>query len=44
MENNFIEMAASAGHAATYMISPIFKNIIDFVQLYWTNDFTNIVF
>ena len=24
MENNFIQMAASAGHAATYMIGPIF--------------------
>ena len=29
MENNFIQMAASAGHAAAYMIGPIFKHIID---------------
>ena len=38
MENNFIQMAAVA-----YMISPIFKHVIDCVQLYFTNDFTNIV-
>ena len=38
MENNFIQMAASA-----YTIVPIFKHIIDCVQLYLTNDFTNIV-
>ena len=36
MENNFIQMAA-------YTIGPIFKHIIDCVQLYFTNDFTNIV-
>ena len=41
MENNFIQMAASAGHAVNYV--PIFKHIIDCVQLYFTNDFTNIV-
>ena len=29
MENNFIQMAVSAGHAVAYTISPIFKNIID---------------
>ena len=29
MENNFIQMAASAGHAVAYTIGPIFKNIID---------------
>ena len=39
MENNFIQMAASA----TYTIDPIFKHIIDCVQLYFTNGFTNIV-
>ena len=43
MENNFIQMAASAGYAAGYMIGPIFKHIIYFVQLYFTNGFTNIV-
>ena len=44
MENNFIQMAASAGHAVAYTIGPIFKHIIDCVQLYFTNGFTNIVF
>ena len=44
MENNFIQMADSAGHhAAAYTIGPIFKYIIDCVQLYFTNGFTNIV-
>ena len=43
MENNFIQMAASAGHAVAYTIGPIFKHIIDFVQQYFTNCFTNIV-
>ena len=43
MKNNFIQIAASAGHAVTYAIGPIFKHIIDFVQLYFTNGFTNIV-
>ena len=43
MENNFIQMAASAGHAVDYTIRPIFKHIIDCVQLYFTNGFTNIV-
>ena len=27
MENNFIQMAASAGHAVGYTIGPIFKHI-----------------
>ena len=31
MENNFIQMAASAGHAIAYMFGPIFKHIIDCV-------------
>ena len=35
MENNFIQMAASASHAVAYTISPILKNIID-------SGFTNI--
>ena len=44
MENNFIQMAASTGHAVAYTIGPIFKHIIYCVQLYFTNGFTNIVF
>ena len=43
MENKFIQMAASAGHAVAYTISPIFNYIIDCVLLYFTNGFTNIV-
>ena len=43
MENNFIQMAASASRAVAYIIAPIFKHIIDCVQLYLTNGFTNIV-
>ena len=43
MENNFIQMDASAGHAVAYRIRPIFKHIIDCVQLYFTNGFTIIV-
>ena len=31
MENNFIQMAASACHAGAYTIGPIFKHIIDYV-------------
>ena len=42
MENNFTQMAASADHAVAYKIGPIFKHIIDCVQLYFTNGFTNI--
>ena len=29
MENNFIQMAASAGHAVAYTVGSIFKLIID---------------
>ena len=43
MEKNFIQMVASAGHAVAYTISSIFKHIIDCVQLYFTNSFTNII-
>ena len=43
MENNFIQMAALAGHVVAYTIGSIFKYIIDCVQLYFTNGFTNIV-
>ena len=43
MENNFIQMVASAGHTVAYTIGPIFKQIIDCVQLYFTNGFMNIV-
>ena len=43
MENNFIQMAASGGHAVAYTNGPIFKHIIDCVQLYFINGFTNMV-
>ena len=43
MENNFIQMAASAGHLVANTIDSIFKHIIDYVQLYLTNGITNIV-
>ena len=43
MDNNFIQMAASARQAVAYKIGPIFKHIIDGVQLYFTTGFTNIV-
>ena len=42
MANNFIQMA-SAGHAVAYTIGSFLKHIIDCVQLYFTNGFTNIV-
>ena len=38
-----MQMAASAGHVVAYTIGLIFKHIIDCMQLYFTNDFTNIV-
>ena len=41
MENNFIQIVISAGHAVAYTISIIFKQIIDCVQLYFTNGFMN---
>ena len=44
MENNFIQMAALAGHAVADMFGLILKHIIDCVQLYFTNGFMNIVF
>ena len=43
MENNFIQTAVLAGHAVAYTIDPISNHIIDCVQLYSTNGFTNIV-
>ena len=43
MENNFIQMAGSAGHAVAYTIGLIFNHIVDCVQLYFTNGFPNIV-
>ena len=43
MENNLIRMAASAGHAVVYRIVSNFKHIIDCMQLYFSNGFTNIV-
>ena len=39
MENNFIQMSASAGHAVDYTIGLIFKYITDCVQLYFTKGF-----
>ena len=39
MEYKFFQMIASAGHAVGYKIGPIFKHIIDFVQLYFNNCF-----
>ena len=43
IENNFIQMATSAGHAVAYTIAQTFKHIIDCVQLYFNNDITNIM-
>ena len=43
MGNNSFEMAVSAGHAVAYTIGQILKHIIDCVQLYFINGFTNIV-
>ena len=37
MQNNFIQMAGSAGHAVAYTSGKIFKHIIDCVQLYSSN-------
>ena len=31
MENNYIQIPASAGHAVAYTIGPICKHIIDYV-------------
>ena len=42
MENNFIQMAAPAGHVVAYTTGPIFKHIIDCLRLYFINGFTNI--
>ena len=39
MENNCLQMTASSGHAVAYTIGPIFKHIIECVQLYYTNGF-----
>ena len=44
MENNFIQMPASAGHVVAYTSDSIFKYIIDCMQLCFTNGLTNIVF
>ena len=40
MENNFIQIVASTGHAVTYTIGPNFKHIID---CHCSNGFTNFV-
>ena len=42
MENNFIQMAISDGHAVAYTTGPIFKHISDCMQLNFSNGFTNI--
>ena len=44
MDDNFLQMATSVGHAVAYTMGPIFKHIIDSGQLYFTNGLTNIVF
>ena len=36
-------MVASAGHVIAYTIGNVFKHVIDCVQVYFTNGFTNIV-
>ena len=41
MENNFIQMAASAMQCVGNTIGLIFKHIIVCVQLYFTTGFTN---
>ena len=41
IENNVIEMAASAGYAVAYTIGTTFKYIIDRVQMYFNNGFPN---
>ena len=38
MENNFIQMAVSTGHAVAYTIGSIFKHI-NRVQLYFINEY-----
>ena len=43
MENNFIQMAALTGHAVAYLQFLSTLSIIDCVQLYFINGFTNIV-
>ena len=43
MDNNFIQLAASADHAVAYTIGLIFNHIIGCVQLYFTNGFKNVV-
>ena len=42
MEDNFIQTAVLADHKVAYTFDPIFKHIINCVQLYFTNGFTNI--
>ena len=39
MENNFIQKAASAGHAVAYTIGPIFKHTIDCVFHEWLHGY-----
>ena len=43
MEDNFIQMAASADHAVGYTIGQIFKHIIDCVQLHqWLHEYCSL--
>ena len=37
--NNFIQMAAQAGHAVAYTIGPILKHIVDCVQHQWLHEY-----
>ena len=39
MENNFIQMAASAGHAVAYTIGPIFKQLCAAVFPQWLHEY-----
>ena len=41
MENNLIQMAASAGHAVAYTIGKIFKHIIDCADVFhqWLHEY-----
>ena len=42
MENNFIQMAASAGHAVAYTIGPIFNRLCAAVFHKWLNEYCSL--
>ena len=44
MENSFIQTDASAGHAVAYTIGSSSQRVVDYVQLHFSNGFTNIEF